>query len=455
MAAASGVAALAAAVIAVGATARTAAGPANTSPPTLTGTAQQGSTLQVTTGTWSPSTGLSFRYQWQHCDAAGAACVDVAGATASTFTLAAADVGGRVRALVTATDTSGASGSAASSPSDVVAAPDSAPHLTAQPNPHGAAQVGQTLTVDNGTWAGTTPMSFSYQWQRCTAAGASCAAIAGATATAYAVTLADLGSRLRALVTAKNAAGAATAASNLSDTVAAAAGAPANTARPAVGAAAGTVVGAVLAGTAGTWTGNQPLTYSYAWTRCDANGASCQAIAGATTTSYTLTAADAGHRLAFAVTAANTAGHTTATSVPTPAVTTGPPGAIKLADGLTSIPATSVALPDRLVISGVSFSPSRLSSRAPFTGRFHVTDGKGYAVRGALVYAIALPYGRVTDAPEATTGDDGWATIQFTPTAKLPLQRGAAIVMFLRARKVGDTILAGVSTRRLIQIRIG
>ena len=65
-----------------------------------------------------------------------------------------------------------------------------------------------------------------------------------------------------------------------------------------------------------------------------------------------------------------------------------------------------------------------------------------------------LPYGWVRTAPEVVTGTDGWSQITFLPTRSMPLRR-AALVIFLRARKPGDSLLAGVSSRRLVQIGIG
>ena len=69
--------------------------------PTVTGAAQQGQTLTASTGNWGdePDT---YAYQWQHCDASGANCTDVAGATAATYPVTAADVGFTLRADVTA-----------------------------------------------------------------------------------------------------------------------------------------------------------------------------------------------------------------------------------------------------------------------------------------------------------------------------------------------------------------
>jgi hypothetical protein len=66
------------------------------------------------------------------------------------------------------------------------------------------------------------------------------------------------------------------------------------------------------------------------------------------------------------------------------------------------------------------------------------------------VYTIGLPYGWSYNAPEQPTDANGWATTVIHPTANMPLRRGD-LVMFARARKPGDNLLAGVSTRRLVQ----
>ena len=71
-----------------------------------------------------------------------------------------------------------------------------------------------TITVGNGAWTGSTPMTHSYQWLRCTTSDiASCAPIAAATAKTYVPAPADTGFRLRATVTATNSAGSASATS--------------------------------------------------------------------------------------------------------------------------------------------------------------------------------------------------------------------------------------------------
>jgi hypothetical protein len=90
--------------------------PTGIAPPTVGGTASQGETLTATTGTWEGST-TSFAYQWQRCDAAGANCADIAGATAVTYVVTPADAGATLRVNVTATGRFGS----ATAPSAVTA----------------------------------------------------------------------------------------------------------------------------------------------------------------------------------------------------------------------------------------------------------------------------------------------------------------------------------------------
>ena len=428
--------------------------PSNTALPAISGTAQQGQVLTAGSGSWSGTTPITFAFQWQRCDAVGGTCGNIAGATGQTYTVAAADVGGSLRVVVTATNADGAA-SAASGPTAVVVTAGSAPAVTVQPNPHGTAQVGQTLTVDNGTWTGATPITYTYRWQRCTAAGSGCANIVGASASAYVATAADVGLRLRAVVTATNGVGSTGVPSNLTGIVASAAGAPNNTAKPTISATSSAAVGQIVTGTIGTWTGTQPITYAFTWNRCNSAGTSCAAIAGATGLNYTIATADLGSRVQLSVKATNAGGSNTATSALSPVVAGGSAGPIALPDGKTSIAVSSVALPERLVISEVSFSPNPVRSRAAITSRFRVADTSGRVVRGALVYAVGLPYNYVQGAPEVTTGTDGYAVIQMFPKAAMPLRNGGALVVFVRARKAGDSLIAGVSTRRLVQVRLG
>ena len=180
-----------------------AAVPQNTSQPTITGTAREGQTLTASDGVWSNSP-TSFSYQWQRCASDGTGCGDITAATSKTYTLVSGDVGHTLRVAVTASNAEG-KGSADSAPTDVVASKNG-PTNTVKPAVSGAAVVGDTLAVGNGSWT-STPTSYTRQWQRCATDGTACFNISGATGRTYGVRSSDLGRRLRALVTAHTSAG--------------------------------------------------------------------------------------------------------------------------------------------------------------------------------------------------------------------------------------------------------
>jgi hypothetical protein len=281
--------------------------PANTAAPTITGTLQDGQKLTASKGTWSGSTPLSYSYQWQHCDSTGANCTDIAAATSSTKTLKSADIGFTMAVRVTASNASlpsGGSASATSAPTAVVQALP--PSNTSPPTVSGTAQDGQKLTASKGTWSGSTPLTYSYQWQRCDGSGANCVDIAGATSSTRTLKTSDVGATLVVRVTADNSSlvGGGSSAATSAATPVVVALQPSNTAPPTV---AGTARDrAVLTGSPGTWTGSQPITYSYQWRRCDESGANCSDIAGAIALTYTLTSADVGATIRFQETADNT-----------------------------------------------------------------------------------------------------------------------------------------------------
>lgn len=77
------------------------------------------------------------------------------------------------------------------------------PVNTVLPVVSGTPQETYTLTTTNGTWANN-PIAFEYQWLRCDDAGVNCSDIAGATSQGYVAASADVGSTLRAGVTAIN-----------------------------------------------------------------------------------------------------------------------------------------------------------------------------------------------------------------------------------------------------------
>jgi hypothetical protein len=193
-----------------------------------------------------------------------------------------------------------------------------APRSTVPPEVAGTPAVGQTLTATTGTWRGS-PSSFAYQWQRCDSAGASCVAVTGATGQSYLLADADTGSRMRVSVSARNAIGSATAASAPTGVVSSP-GAPTNTSPPAISGVA--QVGQTLTATTGVWTGS-PISFGFQWQRCNASGAACVDVSGATAGTYVLGTADVGSTIRVAVTATNAVGAATAVSPPTSVVVWG------------------------------------------------------------------------------------------------------------------------------------
>ncbi len=453
--------AVAAAFASVGGARTAATPPSNTALPTISGSTNQGDVLSASPGSWSGDNPITFTYQWQRCDSSGGSCANIAGATAQTYTLVLADVNGRLLVNVTGHNGAGTGGPAASAKTGVILG-STPPTNSALPAISGSGTVGSTLTTSNGTWGGTAPITYTYAWGRCNSSGAACAAIGGATAHTYVVVSADVGHTLRATVTATNAAGSGQATSNA--TAAIVVGAPVNTATPVV---TGTAKeGQTLSATGGTWTGAEPITYTFQWWRCNTDGSNCATISGATTASYKLTTADVGHAVRIRITATNSAGSTSAvsgltaqvasasgTTTTTTTTSTPPPsGTVKLPNGEISIPAANVPDTDRLLVSSVKVSPSAIQGRAPVSITFKITEANKYDVSGALVYVLALPYGWAAKVPEAATGTDGTVTISVAPSVHAP--KKGALVLFVRARTPHGSVLAGSSTRRLIQVKI-
>jgi hypothetical protein len=92
--------------------------PTSTAIPTISGTVAVGQTLTASTGTWLNSP-VTYAYQWERCDAAGANCAPVPGATAQTYVISVSDVGSTLAVVVGATNVYGA-GTATSAPTVVV-----------------------------------------------------------------------------------------------------------------------------------------------------------------------------------------------------------------------------------------------------------------------------------------------------------------------------------------------
>jgi len=266
-------------------------GPPSSVRPAVTGTAKVGQKL-----TGPVASGAT--YQWYRCDAGGSHCSSIRGAVGATYRTVATDAGKTIGLTVKAPAPEYAS------LIGPVAAATAAAASTAQPAVTGKAMQGQTLTASAGTWT-QAPSSVAYAWQRCNANGRICSPIAGATSATYVPVAADVGHELAALVTA-TVGGATQAAWSAATEAIVAPPALAATSSPTI---AGTVeVGQRLAGGTGVWTGSAPITYAYQWYRCDAGGAHCLSVHGATGANYKLAAADAGKTIGLTVTATDATG---------------------------------------------------------------------------------------------------------------------------------------------------
>jgi hypothetical protein len=271
--------------------------PANTTPPSIAGTARRTSVLTATTGVWTGSASTAFR--WQRL--VSATWTDIPGQTGAAYTLAVADVGTSVRVLETATNSDGPASMPSNAIGPVVAA---TPLVQTSPAVTGTVQRTRTLTASNGAWSDS-PGSYGYQWQRDTGDGF--ADIAPATSQTYVPVAGDLGANLRVVVTngdGDSIPAPSTAVGPVDDLHP-----PANTGLPTVTGVA--MNGHTLSADHGSWNGT-PTVYAYQWQR-DTGGGFAD-IAPATQDSYVLSGADVGAVVRVQVVAGNADGSGAAAS---------------------------------------------------------------------------------------------------------------------------------------------
>jgi hypothetical protein len=349
----------------------------------------------------------------------------------------------------------------------------SGPVNTKEPQISGSTAVGDTLSGTTGEWTGN-PTSFKFNWRRCPPDGGqgagNCDGIVDGPDNTYTLTSADVGFTIRLQVKAFDSSGGkmGTATSNATAVVTGAGSGPSNTDLPTITGAA--QVGQTLTGSQGTWASTYLTDFAYDWLRCDAAGSNCVTFGATGNTTYVVAAADMGSTLRFRVSATDPAGTAQVSSAQTAVVPGGkptsppppppppPPPATKTKPGCPSTRGTvqiaAVASPQRLVIDRQL--TQAVLARSPgqsATVRYHVSDTCGRSVQGALVYATGVPFGQLSTPAEQATGATGYVTLTFETLADFPLgpkQRSVAI--FVRARKQGENLLAGISARRLFAI---
>lgn len=249
--------------------------------PKITGTAEVGSTLTATPGTWSPSD-VTLSYQWY----AGTTVIpESAGGTSPSFLIRSADVDKTVTVRVTGTKPGYASVTTTSAPTAKVVKPVIvAGNVTIAGSP----VIGSTLTANTGTWtpAGVT---FTYKWY------ANGVEISGATAATYVVKSGDKGKTIYVKV--YGAKTGLTTVTKKSAATSAVTSAPTSSISGPTPVISGTVaVGQKLTANAGSWTPSG-VTLSYRWY---ADGVA-QSTAS-TSTMYTVKSTDVGKKLTVRVT---------------------------------------------------------------------------------------------------------------------------------------------------------
>jgi len=304
-------------------------------------------------------------------------------------------------------------------------------------------QVGSVLNANKGTWSGTQPIDYAYQWLRCNDNGESCNKITNATGTSYTVVNADETHTIRLDVTASNKDGDATVRANATSEIPKKQGQPVELSPPQISGQA--VVGEQLTATTGNWRGNQPISYTFKWQSCNVAITSCPAN-GATGNTYTLRASDAGKRVRVKVLAKNNAGESAGLAHPTAIVKEQGGG------GGSSVAASSLVAGDRLVVNQVHFSPNPVTSQStPIKVRIEIKDDKGKLVRGALVSMVSTPV--VTSSPTpAETDSNGTVAYTIQPESDFPIRNGYSVQFYVKAYRQGDPTLGGVAGARLVQV---
>ncbi|MDR0483043.1 MAG: hypothetical protein LBH13_07830 [Cellulomonadaceae bacterium] len=244
----------------------------------VTGTAQAGKTLKVTTSTFTgkPTT---IAYQWLRNGKS------IKGATKARYTLTTSDAGKKITVKVTAKRTGYKSRTVTSN----TVKPTKPPITNGKASVSGSVQIGQRLTVKPTGFKPSSHLTYHYQWYR------NGKKISSATKATYTTAKADAGTSITAKVTAKR--------SNYTQrTVTSNAVKVQKPVTPAISGGRVDVVGtpqlgSTLTANPSAFTPTSGATYKYQWSR---DG---KAITSATGKSYTPTLADSGKKITCAVTA--------------------------------------------------------------------------------------------------------------------------------------------------------
>ena len=368
--------------------------PVSIAAPAVSGSLQEGQTLTASTGGWAGTGPFAFSYQWLRCAISGGGCEQIPGATSPTYAEAAADFAHNLAVVVTA---SSSLGSASATSSETQGVLGILPTNSILPSISGLLQDGSLLSVATGSWSGSEPISYAYQWQLCNALGEACKDLSGATGSGLKLDPSEIGKTLAVVVTATNAAGSTSATSSVTSLIEGLL--PKNTALPSI--SGSFVDGQLLSVAKGSWTGSEPISYSYQWQLCNASGAGCGNISEALGSTLKLSSLDVGKTLAVVVTATNAAGSTSATSAVTGLISA-------LLPSITALPSISGSLLDGQLLSGA-------------TGSWSGTEPITYSYQWQLCNAAGASCSNISAAVGSTlklASADVGSTLRLVVTAK-------------------------------------
>ena len=359
-----------------------------TGSPTISGTPQVGQTLTLDKSEIADADGLTnasytYLYQWLRNDA------EIAGQTASTYTLASADKGQTIKVKVSFLDDVNNQESRTSAETEPVAAKPNT-EATGEPTISGTPQVGETLSADVsgiGDADGLTNVSYRYQW----VAGGS--DISEATGSSYLLTAGEQGQTIQVKVTFTDDADNQ---ESLTSAETLAVAAKPNTAATGEPTISGTpqVDETLTADTSAISDedGLANVSYQYQWLREDAE------IAGQTNSTYELVSADEGKTIKVRVTFNDDAGN---------------------AESLTSTATTAVAAQpaetpvDLLSASFANVPADHDGSNFTFDLNFSENVNAGYA--RIQDHAFTVSGGAIASASRKTQGSNqGW-TVEVDP----------------------------------------
>src|SRR5262249_16279914 len=118
-------------------------------------------------------------------------------------------------------------------------------------------------------------------------------------------------------------------------------------------------------------------------------------------------------------------------------------------------PVANISPPARLLVDQFQATSSLSFSTRSFQLRVHVGSTSNQPVQPAQAYATALPFNQSRARRVPAAGAAGGSRRTFNRMVGFPAPpKQQLLALFTRASKRGEPILAGISTRRLVSLRV-